>query len=101
MQYFFFSSRRRHTRCSRDWSSDVCSSDLVSGKSVKVEIDDSKIGEVQRLGSNPKDGSASIQFRLRLRIGDKEKDQTIKAFIKPDFMQKLGGSTYVVRKIIG
>src|SRR5712675_1560307 len=24
----FFSSRARHTRCSRDWSSDVCSSDL-------------------------------------------------------------------------
>src|SRR5436305_551049 len=24
---FFFSSRRRHTRCGRDWSSDVCSSD--------------------------------------------------------------------------
>src|SRR5687768_18190013 len=28
---FFFSSRRRHTRCSRDWSSDVCSSDLEDG----------------------------------------------------------------------
>src|SRR5690606_39417748 len=28
---FFFSSRRRHTRFSRDWSSDVCSSDLLSG----------------------------------------------------------------------
>ena len=27
--FCFFSSRRRHTRCSRDWSSDVCSSDLV------------------------------------------------------------------------
>src|SRR6266436_5608026 len=27
--FFFFSSRGRHTRCSRDWSSDVCSSDLV------------------------------------------------------------------------
>src|SRR5690606_41158171 len=27
--YFFFSSRRRHTRFSRDWSSDVCSSDLI------------------------------------------------------------------------
>src|SRR2546429_5608311 len=25
---FFFASRRRHTSCSRDWSSDVCSSDL-------------------------------------------------------------------------
>src|SRR2546429_1620765 len=30
---FFFSSRRRHTRCSGDWSSDVCSSDLVLGVS--------------------------------------------------------------------
>src|SRR6266511_4626000 len=29
--FFFFSSRRRHTRFSRDWSSDVCSSDLRSG----------------------------------------------------------------------
>src|SRR5579885_3766144 len=26
--FFFFSSRRRHTRSKRDWSSDVCSSDL-------------------------------------------------------------------------
>src|SRR5215813_4756042 len=26
---FFFSSRRRHTSCGRDWSSDVCSSDLT------------------------------------------------------------------------
>src|SRR3712207_842846 len=29
MYFFFFSSRRRHTRYWRDWSSDVCSSDLV------------------------------------------------------------------------
>src|SRR5439155_13023934 len=28
---FFFSSRRRHTRWPRDWSSDVCSSDLIAG----------------------------------------------------------------------
>src|SRR2546429_3852245 len=36
---FFFSSRRRHTRCSRDWSSDVCSSDLaLGGKSRCVLI---------------------------------------------------------------
>src|SRR4030042_600248 len=32
---FFFSSRRRHTRCSRDWSSDVCSSDLLA----KLDLD--------------------------------------------------------------
>src|SRR5207249_8191477 len=28
LYFFFFSSRRRHTRSKRDWSSDVCSSDL-------------------------------------------------------------------------
>src|SRR5438067_2508511 len=32
--FFFFSSRRRHTRSKRDWSSDVCSSDLVAPKAV-------------------------------------------------------------------
>src|SRR5262245_64139544 len=31
IDFFFFSSRRRHTRCLSDWSSDVCSSDLVHG----------------------------------------------------------------------
>src|SRR5256884_6713535 len=36
--YFFFSSRRRHTRCSRDWSSDVCSSDLVVTSDVAPRI---------------------------------------------------------------
>src|SRR5256885_7779024 len=30
LEYFFFSSRRRHTRLQGDWSSDVCSSDLVA-----------------------------------------------------------------------
>src|SRR5690606_40175633 len=31
---FFFSSRRRHTSFSRDWSSDVCSSDLCSSRPI-------------------------------------------------------------------
>src|SRR5439155_11074972 len=31
VRIFFFSSRRRHTRWPRDWSSDVCSSDLLAG----------------------------------------------------------------------
>src|SRR2546429_9786038 len=34
--FFFFSSRRRHTRCSRDWSSDVCSSDLQGNFELNV-----------------------------------------------------------------
>src|SRR5207302_1626234 len=43
----FFSSRRRHTRFSRDWSSDVCSSDLP-GKIVNPY----RIDENLRLGAN-------------------------------------------------
>src|SRR3712207_2394918 len=34
---FFFSSRRRHTRYWRDWSSDVCSSDLISTIFILLE----------------------------------------------------------------
>src|SRR5690606_40999764 len=34
---FFFSSRRRHTRFSRDWSSDVCSSDLFDFEGNPVQ----------------------------------------------------------------
>src|SRR5690606_40482272 len=34
-----FSSRRRHTRFSRDWSSDVCSSDLKSNPALAGEVE--------------------------------------------------------------
>src|SRR5690606_40604643 len=41
--FFFFSSRRRHTRFSRDWSSDVCSSDLtkhaITGLTKSIALD--------------------------------------------------------------
>src|SRR6266702_5310447 len=48
---FFFSSRRRHTRWPRDWSSDVCSSDLVAlrGADEQGTLADRK----RRLGSDP------------------------------------------------
>src|SRR5699024_12719922 len=36
--FFFFSSRRRHTRSKRDWSSDVCSSDL------RIALDAGRLG---------------------------------------------------------
>src|SRR5438067_5094125 len=35
--FFFFSSRRRHTRSKRDWSSDVCSSDLPDPRTRSSE----------------------------------------------------------------
>src|SRR2546428_12128396 len=36
--FFFFSSRRRHTRSDRDWSSDVCSSDLEPRLTISREM---------------------------------------------------------------
>src|SRR6267378_5911099 len=36
--FFFFSSRRRHTRSLRDWSSDVCSSDLEGDTVLYVGV---------------------------------------------------------------
>src|SRR5699024_2867547 len=38
--FFFFSSRRRHTRSKRDWSSDVCSSDLKRMKDIETMEED-------------------------------------------------------------
>src|SRR6266536_4225700 len=44
---FFFSSRRRHTRSTRDWSSDVCSSDLLGPGRELVLLRD-RSGEHER-----------------------------------------------------
>src|SRR2546422_10623467 len=52
--FFFFSSRRRHTRCSRDWSSDVCSSDLAGGE-AEQEVD----GVARRHGAEVGDHGVS------------------------------------------
>src|SRR6266542_7003600 len=56
--FFFFSSRRRHTRCYRDWSSDVCSSDLgprvVDLEAAVIDVVDLKVaGRRARSGSRP------------------------------------------------
>src|SRR5947199_6182916 len=45
--FFFFSSRRRHTRCLSDWSSDVCSSDLIPGWKPGLGQHDSKENRVR------------------------------------------------------
>src|SRR5690606_41200164 len=57
---FFFSSRRRHTRFSRDWSSDVCSSDLETEEEAKQIIAKLGAGEsFEDLAKQSKDpGSA-------------------------------------------
>src|SRR5690625_715500 len=42
--FFFFSSRRRHTRWPRDWSSDVCSSDLLKKEGQVYLLDEPSFG---------------------------------------------------------
>src|SRR5438445_11008822 len=53
--FFFFSSRRRHTRYWRDWSSDVCSSDLRSrarrGGARARHADDARLRASRRDGA--------------------------------------------------
>src|SRR3989449_11357854 len=44
--FFFFTSRRRHTICSRDWCSDVCSSDLMS-RALEIRLRDLPRAEQQ------------------------------------------------------
>src|SRR5207249_1403774 len=73
---FFFSSRRRHTRSKRDWSSDVCSSDLESTR-VQVHLKDGRtfLGEV--VGSDASTDIAVIKVQAdnlpAASLGDSEK----------------------------
>src|SRR5690349_25093676 len=53
--FFFFSSRRRHTRSLRDWSSDVCSSDLFAHGGLR-DVDGDEALEVHRVDQQPRLG---------------------------------------------
>src|SRR5206468_7329583 len=71
--YFFFSSRRRHTRSDRDWSSDVCSSDLLPPPLLLRVSLDHQDGQRER-GAHPLHrGSAPRLRRLPLRERSEER----------------------------
>src|SRR5256884_7140691 len=78
---FFFSSRRRHTRCSRDWSSDVCSSDLVDLKQMKV---------VKKLKTEAKpDGSAYAAPFHKLYVSDERgKTEAVVDVVKDEIVKR-------------
>src|SRR5690606_41064361 len=62
---FFFSSRRRHTRFSRDWSSDVCSSDLSR------DHPDENVGEVTAIYLRQAHWGRGIGRRLFAAVVDR------------------------------
>src|SRR5699024_4134614 len=66
---FFFSSRRRHTRSKRDWSSDVCSSDLLI-----------KLKNEERQG-NPYLKSKPIKVDYEIKLALEEKGLTLDSVI--------------------
>src|SRR5688500_20203808 len=59
---FFFSSRRRHTRLQGDWSSDVCSSDLVDGR-----VEDAEAARARREDGLEADGTIGVAELVRRR----------------------------------
>src|SRR5690606_40933146 len=75
--YFFFSSRRRHTRFSRDWSSDVCSSDLGFG----LYLMEAAFGDLGVMATWR--GTRSVGFRFG--IAEQNFDDDIAIFGGVDF----------------
>src|SRR6266436_6134980 len=69
--FFFFSSRRRHTRCSRDWSSDVCSSDLA-------EVSENPVRSNQVVISWPV-GTGDARLSVFSFIGERLYQATVRA----------------------
>src|SRR5690606_25638751 len=66
---FFFSSRRRHTRFSRDWSSDVCSSDLLAMNDEIVPELAWQMGRPVRYGGEK--GGVEERTRFMVEIAEK------------------------------
>src|SRR5207247_4791456 len=60
---FFFSSRRRHTRSTRDWSSDVCSSDLTHCPGLSPSTATARLWP--HTASSPPTKAARIRQRVR------------------------------------
>src|SRR5476651_463660 len=70
MLFFFFSSRRRHTRYWRDWSSDVCSSDLEAMDLLRGGIGLRAIGQKDPLVEYKREGFRMFKQLIALLDAD-------------------------------
>src|SRR5438045_9714033 len=74
---FFFSSRRRHTRCLSDWSSDVCSSDLCATSPAPQEHEQHPgAGDVaQRSRKRDAPHADAVERQIEHRIQDEVRSE--------------------------
>src|SRR5699024_11381228 len=102
--HLFFSSRRRHTRSKRDWSSDVCSSDLkkfeldpkkrvLQTALLRVELELLELHQIEdlgRLGDLPLDHGVS----LLTKIGRASCRERVWSLARDDRVYREGERTY-------
>src|SRR6266849_6837271 len=77
MYFFFFSSRRRHTRSPRDWSSDVCSSDLDRKAGVHALVGRSVAHRRDSLAGVHRAGALAVSLERGLVLPDREDGELV------------------------
>src|SRR5699024_11633992 len=94
MVLVFFSSRRRHTRSKRDWSSDVCSSDLKAtpskNKTDKLLVED---GE-RMVVLDPDTNLYAVPYNRMLEIHTIGNEVVTSRLSLQEFEEKLGGQLF-------
>src|ERR1039458_6503052 len=93
----FFSSRRRHTRCLSDWSSDVCSSDLLPRRyQTKIrQMSDTRVGRASDLFGKVRCELHPKQARYQASLQPDSQEQRL------DFSTRVSarGSTYFLEPL--
>src|SRR2546430_4106295 len=110
MRHFFFSSRRRHTRFDCDWSSDVCSSDLMStsaatlpGATTPLQADGTfnfsgiQPGTYRRSEEHTSELQSQSNLVCRLLLEKKKKQQTATFSDRHIYADSVGSYTLVAR----
>src|SRR5207253_7953218 len=101
---FFFSSRRRHTRWPRDWSSDVCSSDLTRALALAYGPKGVRVNALA-LGSITTDPMEAVSAEERRTLADEpalkrwgspEEVARVVSFLASDDASYITGQTIVV-----
>src|SRR5216683_3685174 len=82
--FFFFSSRRRHTRSDRDWSSDVCSSDLAALVQRLKRIQGLELREVEAGQSDGETDGTRLFQALSASLADVPPERIAGAFLITD-----------------